>query len=425
MDYVVGSIAALISGNVTPNRPKLIRRALTPTKHPVSPNVTPKSEFVEDRSIFLSPTQQKKKAIVKKSPKRIFENPDLDITENGENSSPKADKVKKHLEEKLEAEVMGKSKKSPSHKLDKSMQSVSPANKTEINDSQIGNESTPKKKKRKFESEVSDNSKVEGMAVDRTTAAIGKKDSKSPKKMRKKSAGDIDPTIDNEIEDKAAEKPIQTMKETANSQDVKKKNKKRKKKNKTLKPAVLGTVENKTEDKNTLIAEENKEEENKTLAKSPKKKKNRKNKNKKAKLAVKESLAKVDQETTANEEKSDKETKELSNKVEQHQSDDEQDDNDDNEDKNDDIDDESDEEISNVANPNAITEKDTDSEHDSDDEIESENEEINEDVLKTEDADDSSDDEDVKTKKGLYFLKYLLASIKQEMIITDGRGWPR
>lgn len=107
MDYVVGNVAALLSGNVTPNRPKLAKRALTPIKHMPSPNVTPKSEFVDDRSIFLSPTVQKKKAIVKKSPKRIFQNPDLDVTaENEGNSSvtsPKADKVKKHLKKELEA----------------------------------------------------------------------------------------------------------------------------------------------------------------------------------------------------------------------------------------------------------------------------------------------------------------------------------
>lgn len=96
MDYVVGSVAALVSGNVTPNRPRLLKRPLTPTKHQPSPNVTPKSEFVEDRSIFLSPTLQKKKAMVKKSPKRIFENPDLELTENSDTTtpSPKAEKVK-------------------------------------------------------------------------------------------------------------------------------------------------------------------------------------------------------------------------------------------------------------------------------------------------------------------------------------------
>ncbi|CAH2215703.1 jg26399, partial [Pararge aegeria aegeria] len=106
MDYVVGSIAALLSGNVTPNRPKHLKKAQTPTKHQPSPNVTPKSEFVEDRSIFLSPTMIKKKDIIKKSPKRIFENPGLDVT-NGEDNdsivSPKAEKVKKMLKDNLEA----------------------------------------------------------------------------------------------------------------------------------------------------------------------------------------------------------------------------------------------------------------------------------------------------------------------------------
>ncbi|KAL4706955.1 hypothetical protein ACJJTC_005224 [Scirpophaga incertulas] len=103
MDYVVGNVAALISGNVTPNRPKLMRRALTPTKHQPSPNVTPKSEVAGDRSIFLSPSVQKKKAIVKKSPKRIFQNPDLEVTQNENNVglSPKAEKVKKNIKSEL------------------------------------------------------------------------------------------------------------------------------------------------------------------------------------------------------------------------------------------------------------------------------------------------------------------------------------
>ncbi|XP_022130003.2 RNA-binding protein 34 [Pieris rapae] len=107
MDYVVGSVAALVSGNVTPSRPKLLKRALTPTKHQPSPNVTPRSEYVDDRSIFLSPTLQKKKAIVKKSPKRIFQNPDLDTTVEESNSTLTnlaVDKAKKHLKEQLETD---------------------------------------------------------------------------------------------------------------------------------------------------------------------------------------------------------------------------------------------------------------------------------------------------------------------------------
>ncbi|KAM3957258.1 uncharacterized protein ACR2FA_008737 [Aphomia sociella] len=128
MDYEVGSVAALISGDVTPNRPKLVRRALTPMKHQQSPNVTPKSEFVDDRSIFLSPSLQKKKAIVKKSPKRIFQNPDLDVTSENLNSSltsPKADKVRKHLKEDLDNDnSQAVSPKSPKNKHNKSTEST-------------------------------------------------------------------------------------------------------------------------------------------------------------------------------------------------------------------------------------------------------------------------------------------------------------
>ncbi|VVC87179.1 unnamed protein product [Leptidea sinapis] len=159
MDYIVGSVAALISGNVTPSRPKIIKRALTPMKHQQSPNVTPKSELVDDRSIFLSPTTQKKKAIVKKSPKRIFENPDLDITNDESNISvsPKADKVKKHLVEQLENDKPSTSvllsPKSPKKKREQ-INSVSPKKNIKLNDidmkienTQNHDKTTPKKNK--------------------------------------------------------------------------------------------------------------------------------------------------------------------------------------------------------------------------------------------------------------------------------------
>lgn len=406
MDYVVGSIAALISGNVTPNRPKLIRRALTPTKHPASPNVTPKSEFAEDRSLFLSPTQQKKKAIVKKSPKRIFENPDLDVTENSENSSPKADKVKKHLKDELEAEEMGKSSvlsnKSPSNKLDKSIP-VTPNKKSKINDSQVSNENTPKKKKRKSEAEVSIISKVDEMDVNQPATVVGTKDSKSPKKKeRRKSVIDVDNAEEKQTDvvKEAGNKPDQAINETANQDSKKKKKKNRNKKNKKTNIAdnINGNKENK-------LTTEEKANENNTETKSPKKKKNRK-KNKKAKTQNEtQSNKEVEKDDVcqANDEDSADKPEEITQDESDEDKEDENDDVD-KEDENDEVDeeDDSDEEISNIANPNAITENDTDSEHDSDNEIESENEEINKEVLKNDDADDSSDEEaEVKTKKGM------------------------
>ncbi|CAH4035354.1 unnamed protein product [Pieris brassicae] len=150
MDYVVGSVAALVSGNVTPSRPKLLKRALTPTKHQPSPNVTPRSEYLDDRSIFLSPTLQKKKAIVKKSPKRIFQNPDLDTTvEEGDSTLGNlvVDKAKKHLKEQLETngqQIMKmKSPKSPKKSPDANAYSEN-----------IQNSNVPLKKKKRRQSEA-------------------------------------------------------------------------------------------------------------------------------------------------------------------------------------------------------------------------------------------------------------------------------
>ncbi|XP_064292869.1 RNA-binding protein 34 isoform X2 [Plodia interpunctella] len=258
MDYVVGSVAALISGNVTPNRPKLVRRALTPMKHQPSPNVTPKSEFVEDRSIFLSPTLQKKKAIVKKSPKRIFENPDLDVASENEGndspSSPKADKVKKHLQE----ELLDNSKGSP----------ISPKNKKNISLDMSGDNSdsvegaTPKKKKNK--SSVSDR-------VDDT------QNNETPKKKNSKvTAGteNISENLETNVSPKKSKKKlsvqIQQNIEEAESESPKKKNKKRKHSENTETENGSGntvdtTVEvnkkkkkkNKKQNKNLESAEEN------------------------------------------------------------------------------------------------------------------------------------------------------------------------
>ncbi|XP_041985277.1 nucleolin 1-like isoform X1 [Aricia agestis] len=156
MEYVVGSVAALVSGNVTPSRPKHLKRALTPTKHQPSPNVTPKSELV-DRSIFLSPTLQKKKAIAKKSPKRIFENQNLDVTE--EDSilvSPKADKVKKHLEIELDANTsVNSSLLSPESPKDSAEMKKSPKKLKVMNAAAHVYENTlPKNNKRKLNEET-------------------------------------------------------------------------------------------------------------------------------------------------------------------------------------------------------------------------------------------------------------------------------
>lgn len=258
MDYVVGSVAALISGNVTPNRPKLVRRALTPTKHQPSPNVTPKSEFVDDRSIFLSPTLQKKKAIVKKSPKRIFQNPDLDATsENDSNSSsPKADKVKKHLNEELEANSSSdkglKSPKSPKKKHNKSAEESPPRSTPEFESPQSANENTPKKqKKRKNSGDVTQASEnISHSSVEKTkkkntrlsesesneaSVEVNCTKEETPKKKRKKSLNL------EENNEKATE-----SEEKENVKSPKKKNKNKKRKNKSK--GTISQTETKAED---------------------------------------------------------------------------------------------------------------------------------------------------------------------------------
>ncbi|KAJ0170680.1 hypothetical protein K1T71_013452 [Dendrolimus kikuchii] len=211
MDYVVGSVAALISGNVTPNRPKLIRKALTPTKHQPSPNVTPKSELVEDRSIFLSPTLQKKKAIVKKSPKRIFQNPDLDATEdcdgNSSMSSTTAEKVKKHLKNELGGDEEGiKAQKSPKNKNNIPLKSFGEETENMETNFCQSNENTPKKnKKRKLQSDVVEEAtaNVENVPLQNISSNIDNisvKSNKSPKKLKERRKSTVGEDEETEID---------------------------------------------------------------------------------------------------------------------------------------------------------------------------------------------------------------------------------
>ncbi|CAH0696986.1 unnamed protein product [Spodoptera exigua] len=378
MDYVVGSVAALITGNVTPHRPtRLNKIALTPTKHQPSPNVTPKSEFVDDRSIFLSPSMQKKKAIVKKSPKRIFQNPDLDTTENGEGnanlSSPKADKVKKHLKDDLEAGSTTNQNvpKSPKGKGNK-RESV---NQEESVIDQDSNENTPKKKKKKLLSE----SETATQPTESQSAEVAASVTKSPKKnkQRRKSVAEPDSNKENgdteeviqpettkspkkqnnksnntETEEKSSE-----ITETNSTNSPKKKNKKRKKKSKAQ---TVDSKEN-TEEKELNTPEAAIEENVNETEEKENKKSKKKNKKKKAKLI---------ENVAANMETDEQEPNESENE----------------------------DESSTTVNPNAITDKDSDSEHDSDDEIDSENEEINKKVLEQEKQESSDEEEDEKEK---------------------------
>ncbi|XP_045539836.1 nucleolar protein 12-like [Papilio machaon] len=339
MDYVVGSVAALVTGNVTPNRPKFLKRALTPTKHQPSPNVTPKSELADDRSIFLSPTLQKKKAVVKKSPKRIFENPDLDVTNDDEGStkskSPKAEKVKKHLKEDLDADLSPKSikNKSPSIK-DVQFQSTENEDMDISGSSQVENESTPKKKKKKqsliIEPIDNINTSIDNIDEIKNKTISPKKNKKGKKKTIVETNVDAENNIShtNETQNNETEKSdteenstvikqskiLNNIENLENPKKAKKKNKKQKKK-----------LNNKTDNTNSMVTKNTLAESNISISK--------KNKNK----------------TT--------------------------------------------------VNPNAITDKDSDSEHDSDNEIDSEDEQNNKEVLDTGPADDSSEDEEEKPKK--------------------------
>lgn len=376
MEYVVGSVAALITGagNTTPNRPRLVKRALTPTKHQPSPNVTPKSEFVDDRSIFLSPTLQKKKAIVKKSPKRIFENPDLDVTNDGEGKSslvsPKADKAKKHLKDDLEANTpannsvgKGNSPKKAKNNIDLALNNK----KLNTNDNQeklsqtlqANNEGTPKKKKkqRNFVTLPSQGEIVD--EKENLSSASIEIANKSPKKGKGKSALEFSEVAANETSTVSTENDTPKKKKRKSmSQDIEKSvsidenneiinktdknNKESPKKNKKFKKIEAQEVVIENEDLNQKVA---------TLvntANSPAKKKNKKRKKK----SKNQSIDTESQQLRPNEEKKSK------------------------------------------VNPNAITNMDTDSEHDSDNEINSDTEQTNKQILDTDPA--SSDDEEEK-----------------------------
>lgn len=385
MDYVVGSVAALISGagNTTPNRPRLIKRALTPTKHQASPNVTPKSELVDDRSIFLSPTLQKKKAIVKKSPKRIFQNPDLDITNDGEAKtslvSPKADKAKKHLHDDLEANTNAnisvgkvnspkKAKNNHNNTIDSALNSKKiNANENEEKSSQtfqVNNESTPKKKKKQRNS-VSLPSEGEVIDEKENLSSVNIEiANKSPKKGKRKSATEFSEvavketsTVSTEIDtpkkkkrksmSEDIEKSISSDKsnEIFNKMDTN--DKESVKKNKKLK---------KSKSQETLIGNEDQIEKANPVntENSPSKKKN---KRRKKKSKNNQNLDTQSQQKTLNEEKKSK------------------------------------------VNPNAITNMDTDSEHDSDNEINTDTEQTNKEVLDTGPASSDDDEEENEVVK--------------------------
>lgn len=381
MEYVVGSVAALITGagNTTPNRPRLTKRALTPIKHQPSPNVTPKSEFVDDRSIFLSPTLQKKKAIVKKSPKRIFENPDLDVTNDGEGKSslvsPKADKAKKHLKDDLEANTpannsvgKGNSPKKAKNNLDLAVNN----RKLNTNDNQeklsqtlqVNNESTPKKKKkqRNFVTLPSQGEIVdEKENLSSVSIEIA---NKSPKKGKGKSALEFSEVAPNETSTVSTENDTPKKKKRKSmSQDIEKSvsidenneilnktgnnGKESPKKHKKLKNIEAQEIIIGNEDLNQKVANLV------NTANSPAKKKNKKRKKKSKKN---QNLDTESQQLTSNEEKKLK------------------------------------------VNPNAITNMDTDSEHDSDNEINSDTEQTNKQIFDSGPAssDDEQDQEEVK-----------------------------
>ncbi|CAH2096719.1 unnamed protein product [Euphydryas editha] len=380
MDYVVGSVAALISGNVTPNRPKRLKKADTPMKHQPSPNVTPKSEFVDDRSIFLSPSMQKKKAIIKKSPKRIFQNPDLDVTKDEEEStltSPKANKVKKHLKEELDANSAAApimlSPKSSNDDQEKVPQSPSKKKKLKISKDNIVNvnESPSKKKKRRksvaeqenlehhHENNVEENEK-ENIATNKDAT-----ESVSPKKKVKKS--------------KLVSEEVVKMESNINSINDDQENGKKKKKIKANKSSV----------------EENSEPLPTELQSQSPKKKNKKNKNKKQKSNKLESElvnnkgtdSTHDPETkieSQNKEINEQATTETQSQTRKKKNKKQKRSND---------------EIIESINLNSITNKDTDSEHESDNEVQSEDDEINKKALETTPSDSSEDEAEVEEKK--------------------------
>ncbi|XP_069362935.1 nucleolin-like isoform X1 [Maniola hyperantus] len=460
MDYVVGSIAALLTGNVTPNRPKPLRNAQTPMKNQPSPNVTPKSEFVEDRSIFLSPTMQKKKAMVKKSPKRIFQNSDPDI--NGEDNdssllSPKADKVKKHLKNDLEADSLAPtillSPKSPKNN------EISPKKRNKKRSSDniiVTEENTQKKKKRVSEIESEDNiirngekeipnaettdnspkkkikrrkSVIEindesslgnsiskkknikstneftveefNISTEETKTNTSVIENQSPKKdkKKKKSQENGNPEISKgtkEGEMQSENKEMNTNADATESLGVIKKKKNRKKK----KPKQVEVTNSANSSTATNIQGDSIAEKKSEITEDPiKKKKNRRKK--KSKEHTKEqteslnnSVTNMEVDSTINTSEDIPKKKKKKSKLVKN-----------NEDSG------ANEPVE--VNPNAVTSQDTDSEHDSDDEIDSENEEDNKKVLDTGPADDSSDEEPekekIKNKEGEQKIDQLIA----------------
>ncbi|XP_068625484.1 uncharacterized protein [Battus philenor] len=400
MEYVVGSVAALVSGNVTPNRPKLLRRALTPTKHQPSPNVTPKSEMVEDRSIFLSPTQQKKKAIVKKSPKRIFQNPEEDLANDGEGTqntkSPKADKVKKHLKDDLDGNVDSVSPKSPKNKnlkVKESSNIVEESVGISMN-TQIQNKNTPKKKK-KNSIVVSENLEDHNIPVSNESKTShedniisndkGNLVNPSPKKVKKQKT-----KLDNASNEKSKNEKENVSSQVMNVQtSPKKKNKLKNLQNLNV-PDEKGTTK-KNKSKTKSVNDEysqnegndniNDNEDMKIEQIINKKKRKRKNK-KDSGINNENTEENSDQETEI------KENKDTSKKKKNHT----------------------------FVNPNAITEKDTDSEHDSDNDIESENEQNNKEVLDTGPAEESSDEE---AKEKVPEKKEVVKKINEPLLNTE------
>ncbi|XP_045780709.1 nucleolar protein 12-like isoform X2 [Maniola jurtina] len=458
MDYVVGSIAALLTGNVTPNRPKPLKNAKTPMKNQPSPNVTPKSEFVEDRSIFLSPTMQKKKAIVKKSPKRIFQNSDLDGT-NGEHNdssllSPKADKVKKHLKNDLEADSLAPtvllSPKSPknsemSPRKGNKKRSIDNIIVTDDNTlkkkkriSEIGNddniiqnakedvpnaeaENSPKKKvkRRKSVMEINCESSLENniskkknkkstneftieefnIVTEEINTNTSVNENQSPKKDKKKKKNKskqngnikIESKDTNEGEIESENKEVSiNAAVTETPGAIKKKKKRRKKKSKQTELTNSANSSTVTNIEGDSITE-HKSQNASTVTQDPVKKK--KNRKKKKSKQTEEQIESLNNSITNMEVDSIKNESENTSK--------------DNPEKkkkksklaknNDQADPGASEPVK--VNPNAVTSQDTDSEHDSDDEIDSENEEDNKKVLDTGPADDSSDEAPDKGKK--------------------------
>ncbi|CAG9569103.1 unnamed protein product [Danaus chrysippus] len=389
MDYVVGSVASLISGNVTPNRPKRLKKPLTPMKHQASPNVTPKSQLVDDKSVFLSPTMQKKKAIVKKSPKRIFQN-DLDVTnEEGESnfSSPKADKVKKHLKDELETDSQVlKNSKSPKN-----------------NDNAIAeNENSSKKKKNKKNSlTVSETEALADESIENNKENNENADNieQSKSKKRRKRSKSVSEQEDTQVNENVV-KPD-------DSTENKSPKKKRKSKASSEKQECEQS-ENVTRDNNKIENEENLVDKNESKSPKNKRKRSKSVAERDAENDINEtdSNSKVEKSEDSSGNKSPKKKRKKSKsiadpEIEQNRSNIGKTGDEDNKHKNKKKNKKSSKKTENASgvNPNAITNKDSDSEHESDDEMHSENEEENKKTLNTDPAEESSDEEEAPKKK--------------------------